>query len=203
MTLPQLTINPQPGTDMNHRPHFPIQILTHQGGLIIIAAANNHSEIGARLPADYVAAADTLCQKVTKDNSDQKTAKGELGNLTAQQQQSLVTLHHSLSQAQKTAKLAFFGQTVKLHQEFQIGAHGQNDLASFLSRCDTVLASLQNTANAPILKLKGWTDAETTAFQTARDTFGPANKSENNPSAEQKTAPRPGTPMPRRFTKTF
>jgi hypothetical protein len=31
-----------------------------------------------------------------------------------------------------------------------------------------------NTANLPTLKQKGWTDAETTAFQTARNGFGPA-----------------------------
>ena len=31
----------------NHRPHFPVAILTHQGELII-AAAKNHSEIATR-----------------------------------------------------------------------------------------------------------------------------------------------------------
>lgn len=158
-----------------HRPHFPVQILAHDGGLII-AAAKNHVEIGTRLPTGYVAAADTLCQKLTADVSDQKTAKGELGVLTVTQQQNLKALHQCLAQAQKTAKLAFAGQTVKLHQEFQIGAHTQNDLASFLSRCDIVLASVQNTANLPTLKLKGWTDAETTAFATARSGFGPAEQ---------------------------
>ena len=65
---------------------------------------------------------------------------------------------------------------MKLHQEFQIGAHDANDLASFLSRCDTVIGSVTNAANLAALKLKGWTDAETTAFQTARNTFGPAEQ---------------------------
>jgi hypothetical protein len=45
-----------------------------------------------------------------------------------------------------------------------------------LSRCDTVIASVQNAANLPTLKLKGWTDAETTAFQTARTAFGLAEQ---------------------------
>jgi hypothetical protein len=160
---------------MSKRPHIPVPIITHNGGLII-AAAKNNPEIGARLTAAYITAADTLCQKVTGDLTGQKSAKGELGNLTKAQKDNLTTLHQCLAQAAKTAKLAFPGQTVKLHQEFQIGLHGKNDLASFLSRCDTVLASVQNAANLAALKLKGWTDAETTAFQTARDAFGPAEQ---------------------------
>ena len=37
-------------------------------------------------------------------------------------------------------------------------------------------ARCNNAANLAALKLKGWTDAETTAFQTARDAFGPAEQ---------------------------
>jgi hypothetical protein len=150
-------------------------MLTHNGGLII-AAAQNHAEIATRLTAAYLTAANALCTKLTADVTGQKAAKGALGNLTTAQQQNLTTLHGCMTQAAKTAKLAFAGQTVKLHQEFQIGAHDKNDLASFLSRCDTVLASVQNAANLAALKLKGWTDDETTAFQTARNAFGPAEQ---------------------------
>jgi hypothetical protein len=157
------------------RIHMPTAILTHNGSLII-AAAENHAEIAARLPAGYVAAADTLCQKVGADVSTQKTAKGELGNLTTGQIKNLATLHTCMAQAAKTAKLAFPGQTVKLHQEFQTGAHDTNDLGSYLGRVDIVLASVKNAANLAAFKLKGWTDAETTAFQAARDAFGPAEQ---------------------------
>jgi hypothetical protein len=45
-----------------------------------------------------------------------------------------------------------------------------------LGRVDIVLGSVNNAANLAALKLKGWTDAETTAFQTARDAFGPAEQ---------------------------
>ena len=154
---------------------MPTAVLTHQGGLII-AAGIATAAVAARLPANYLTAANTLCTKVSGDVTGQKTAKGELGNLTTAQQQNLVTLHSCMAQAAKTAKLAFAGQTVKLHQEFQIGAHDANDLGSFLSRCDTVLASVQNAANLAALTLKGWTTAETTAFQTARTAFGPAEQ---------------------------
>lgn len=159
----------------NHRPHFPVSILTHNGGLII-AAAKNHAEIATRLTAAYITAADTLCQKVAGEVTGQKTAKGELGNLTLAQQQNLTTLHQCLAQAAKTAKLAFPGQTVKLHQEFQIVAHDANDLGSYLGRVDIVLGSVKNAANLAALKLKGWTDAELNAFQTAREAFGSAEQ---------------------------
>jgi hypothetical protein len=159
----------------NKRPHIPVPIITHNGGLII-AAAKTHPEIATRLTAPYIAAADTLCQKVSGDVTGQKTAKGELGNLTAAQTQNLNTLHQCMAQAAKTAKLAFPGQTVKLHQEFQIGPQNKNDLGSYLGRVDIVLGSVNNAANLAVLKIKGWTDAETTAFQTARDGFGPAEQ---------------------------
>ena len=150
---------------------MPTAILTHNGGLII-AAAKNNPEIATRLTAAYITAADALCTKVAGDVTGQKAAKGELGNLTAAQQQNLTTLHQCMAQAAKTAKLAFPGQTVKLHQEFQIGSHDANDLGSYLGRVDIVLGSIANAANLAALKLKGWTDAETTAFKTARNGFG-------------------------------
>jgi len=157
------------------RPHIPVPIITHNGSLII-AAAKAHPEIATRLTPAFITAADTLCQKVSGDVAGQKGAKGELGNLTLAQQKNLNTLHQCMAQAAKTAKLAFPNQSVKLHQEFQIGAHGKNDLGSYLGRVDIVLGSIANAANLAALKLKGWTDAETTAFQTARDAFGPAQQ---------------------------
>jgi hypothetical protein len=160
---------------MNHRPHIPVPIITHNGGLII-AAAKAHPEIATRLTAPYIAAADTLCQKVSGEVTGQKTAKGELGNLTLAQKQNLTSLHQCMAQAAKTAKLAFPNQIVKLHQEFQTGAHDANDLGSYLGRVDIVLGSVKNAANLAALKLKGWTDAEINAFQTARETFGPAEQ---------------------------
>jgi hypothetical protein len=157
------------------RPHIPVPIITHNGGLTI-AAAQAHPEIGKRLGDPFIAAADALCKKVTGDVTGQKGAKGELGNLTKAQILNLNTLHQCMAQAAKTAKLAFAGQTVKLHEEFQVGAQSKNDLGSYLGRVDIVLGSVKDDKNLPVLKTKGWTDDETTAFQTARDGFGPAEQ---------------------------
>jgi hypothetical protein len=158
----------------NHVPHFPIATLTYNAELIIAAATANPA-IAPRLPATYIADATTALGKVNADIASQKTAHGELGNLTPAQHANLDTIQHWMNQARKTAKLAFPGQDVKLHQEFQVGINTPHDLASILKRADIIIASVQTAANAPALLLKGWTAADTTAFTTARGTFGTVN----------------------------
>ena len=123
--------------------HFPVAILTHNGTLII-AATKTDAAVTARLPAGFVAAADTRCQKLSGDVATRKKAKGALGNLTQAQTKNLNLIHQCLAQAQKTAKLAFAGQTVKLHQSYQTGPHDKNDLASFLDRADIVLGAVKD-----------------------------------------------------------
>jgi hypothetical protein len=150
--------------------HFPVATLTFNGNLIL-AAANAHPEIAPRLPAKYLGDTGTMLQKLPADLSGQKTAKGEAGNITAAQSAKLDELLHWIVRARKTAKLAFFGQTVKLHQEFQMGENAKHDLGSILVRADIILASLANTNNVPALQAKGWSAADTTAFKAVRDTF--------------------------------
>jgi hypothetical protein len=156
---------------MNHHFHFPIATLAYNGNLII-TAAQAHPEIAARLPATYISDTAALLGKIIADVAGQKNARGELGNLTTAQSANLDTLLHCMNQARQTARLAFPGQTVKLHQEFQMGVHDKNDLGSILSRADIIIASVQS--NLAALKLKGWTDAETSAFTVSRQTFGTA-----------------------------
>ena len=103
-----------------HRPHFPVSLLAYNGNLVL-AAGQKYPKVSARLPANYLTDTAALIAKVPADVTGQKIAKGESGNLTL--------LLHYMNQARKTAKLAFpGGQTVKLHQEFQIGAHKEHDL---------------------------------------------------------------------------
>jgi hypothetical protein len=155
-------------------PHFPVPILIHNGDLITAAAVAN-PPVALRLPASYMTDTSAALGKVTGDLTSQKNAKGELGPLTKTQQANLNTLQQWMNQARKTAKLAFPGQTVKLHQEFQVGVTGPYDLGSFLARADIIIASVQNAANLAALKLKGWTDADTTAFVAARQSPGTVN----------------------------
>jgi len=126
--------------------------------------------------------------KLPADPIGQKTAKGETGNLTLAQKQNLVTLVHWMNQARKTAHLAFFGQTVKLHEEFLMGVHEDHGVATVLGRADIVLASVQIPANLAALKLKGWTDADTTGFVTVRGTFPTSTVTQKSAQSDAKKA---------------
>src|SRR5665811_222273 len=172
----------------NHRPHFPITTLTYNDSLIV-AAGLKYPAVAARLPASYLTDTAALLAKIPDDVSGQKIKKGETGNLTMAQKANLDTLLHYMNQARKTAKLAFpGGQIVKLHQEFQIGEHKSNDLGAVLGRADIILASVQTTANLTALKLKGWTDAETTAFTTVRGTFPASTQTQQSGQSDAKKA---------------
>lgn len=109
--------------------------------------------------------------KVTADVADQKNKKGELGNLTSLQHAAFGHLQNWITKARKTARLAFPGQTVKLHQEFQVGNSEPHDLASVLSRADIIIANLKITANLTALQAKGWTSSDTDAFENVRGIF--------------------------------
>jgi hypothetical protein len=171
----------------NHRPHFPITTLTYNGSLIV-AAGQKYPKVAGRLPANYLADTTILIAKIPADVTGQKNARGETGNLTKAQQANLDLLLHYMNQARKTAKLAFPGQTVKLHQEFQIGAHDQNDLGAVLGRADTMIASVQTAVNLPAMKLKGWTDAETAAFANVRGTFPASTQTRESGQSDAKKA---------------
>ena len=133
----------------NHRPHFPITTLTYNGSLIV-AAGQKYPAVAARLPASYLTDTAALLAKIPDDVSGQKIKKGGTGNLTMAQKANLDTLLHYMNQARKTAKLAFPGQTVKLHQEFQIGIHDSHELNAVLSRADIILASVQTEMDPKI-----------------------------------------------------
>ncbi len=163
----------------NHHFHFPVAILVHNGELITAATTTN-PQVVTRLPVGYVADTTVILTGVTTDIASQTNKKGELGNLTAAQRQSVDIIQKWMNLARKTARLAFAGQTVKLHQEFQMGVSGPYDLASFLNRADIIIASVQNAANLAALKLRGWTDADTTAFVAARQSLATVNISQQS-----------------------
>jgi hypothetical protein len=175
-----------PNKPMPHRIHYPVPVITYNGNLV--AAAQKYPKVAARLPAGYLAETTTTLGKLPTDTTGQKIAQGETGNLTAAQQANLDSLLHSMSQARKTAKLAFPGQTVKLHQEFQIGNHDSNELNAVLSRADIILAAVKTTANLPAMKLKGWTDAETQTFTTVRGTFPASTTTQQSGQSDAKKA---------------
>jgi len=172
---------------MNHHFPFPVAVLTYNGNLIV-AAAQAHPELAPRLPANFVTDTGTLLGKITADVTSQKTKKGDLGNLTATQHDALEKLQSWMTKARKTASLAFKGQDVQLHQQFQVGVHQPHDLASILNRADIILAGLQNAANLPALQLKGWTAADTTAFLAVRNVFPASTQTQQSGKSDAKDA---------------
>jgi hypothetical protein len=172
---------------MPNRIHCPVSVISYNGNLIL-AAAQKYPKVAARLPATYLAETAACLGKLPADMTGQKIAKGETGNLTLAQQANLTLLLHCMSQARKTAKLAFAGQKVKLHQEFQIGLHDSHELGAVLSRADIVLAAVQTPANLPAMKLKGWTDAETQTFTTVRNTFPASTTTQQSGQSDAKKA---------------
>ena len=177
---------PTPTTNKMHTTHCPVPVIAQNGNLIV-AAALKYPKVAARLPATYLTETTTLLGKLPADITGQKIAKGETGNLTAAQQANFDSLMHYISQARTTAKLAFNGQTVKLHEEFLMGAH-THELATVLSQADTILASVQLAANLPALKLKGWTDADTAAFIAVRGTFPASTTTQQSGQSDAKKA---------------
>jgi hypothetical protein len=172
---------------MNHKPHCPVPVITYNGNLIV-AAAQKYPKVAARLPANYLTETTAALGKIPADVTGQKIAKGETGNLTLAQQANLTLLLHCMSQARKTARLAFPNQSVKLHAEFQINIHDSHELGAVLGRADIILASVQTTANLPAMKLKGWTDAETQTFTTVRGTFPASTTTQQSGQSDAKKA---------------
>ena len=151
--------------------HFPIATLARDGEAIT-SGAEQHAELAARLPAGNVTQARALLGQVAAGITGQKGKLADVGTLTAAQNASLQTLRTWMSRARQTATLAFPGQTVKLHEEFQVGVTTPTDLGSILTRADIILAALNKTDNLAALKLKGWLDADTAAFAAARGQLG-------------------------------
>lgn len=156
---------------MKHKLHFPVALLKTEGKLIV-AAAKAYPAVAARLPDQFVEDAETHLGNVGSDVVSQMIVRGKLGELTKEQEEALVTLKYYMAQARKTARLVFSGETVKLHDQFQVNQPKKNDLATTLQRADIILGSIKEVNNLAAFKASGWTDAETKAFDEARDAFG-------------------------------
>ena len=144
--------------------NFPLATLLRDGDAIT-TAAETRAELNPRLPAGYVAGTRTLLTTVSADDAAAKGKKGGVGTLTQDQNAKFDSLISCIARARKTAGLAFKGQDVKLHEEFQVGVNSPNDLASVLQRARIIITAIKVAANNTALKSKGWIDADTTAFE--------------------------------------
>ncbi len=168
--------------------NFPIAVLTQQGDAILDAAEAHAADLSARLPASRVTAIRALHQTVSASSAGQQNQGAEVGALTQEQNRRLQTLNDLLSKARATAKRAFAGQEVKLHDDFQVGINKPSDLASVLARARTVLAACQKADNATALAGKGWIAGDTQALADAIDGLDTADDTQETAKAGRKGA---------------
>ena len=172
---------------IDNRMHFPIPVLIRDGQAIV-AAAGAHNELTPRLPAGALAQTRALLAQVTAGAGAQKGKRADVGTLTTAQNTGLKALRVWIGKARNTAFLAFRGQDVKLHEEFQVGVNEPHDLGSVVLRADIILAALQKPANLPALKSKGWLEADTQAFAAVRATLGATDETQEKGKGAAKDA---------------
>lgn len=145
--------------------HFPIATLLRDGDAIYKAAVAR-PELNPRLADDLLTQTGALLLSVPAGDAAQKSKRGGVGTLTQTQDALFRQLNKKIAAARRTAALAFPGQTVKLHEEFQVGANDKAGLGDVLQRARIIIASLKKTENLGPLKAKGWIEADTTAMET-------------------------------------
>lgn len=147
--------------------NFPLPLLLQEGDTIVTAAENNDAALAARLPAGFLAATRPLIKQVSDQDAAQKGQSATAGTLTTEQDAKQLTLTTSMTNLRETAKKAFKGNTVKLHDEFQVGINKPSGLPAVLQRARIQLAAAQKADNAAALQTKGWIAADTTALSDA------------------------------------
>ena len=156
--------------------HFPISLLLKDGDTIVTAAETFAAPLSARLPGTFITDTRTLLGTVGGEATAQKGAVGGIGTLTLAQDAALKDMQLLVAAAKDTAKKAFKGNDVKLHEEFQVGVNKPEDLGAVLGRARIILASLQRAENLPALNSKGWIAADTTKLQDAIDALKGADQ---------------------------
>lgn len=169
---------------------FPLPTLLHEGDAICDAAEANAAVLEPRVPSTFVTGTRSLLDAVSGKNTAQKSGAGGVGSLTRQQNAQLQTLRKLMAAARATAKKALRGETVRLREQFQVGADQPKDLASVLARARIIEASCRETAAA--LQAKGWLAADTqkladaiTALDTADDTQESAKRAKLGTTADR------------------
>lgn len=147
--------------------HFPVATLLKEGDIILAAGELYAPQLTDRLDPTFLTDTRALWEKVGKEASDHKISIGEVGSLTVEQKEDLKVVNELVLAAKKTAKKAFKGEKVKLHEEFQVGVNKPKTMAADLGRANIVLAALNKAENIPALKAEGWIAADTAKLETA------------------------------------
>jgi hypothetical protein len=146
---------------------FPLALLVKQAGRL--QNALNDATIGppvvSRLAAGFVPAFSTLLEKVSGAPAGTPSHVGDVGTLTQEQNDAFHEMLRLMAGARRTAGLAFKGNSVVLHNEFQVGIHEPQGLGDEVARAKIILAACQKYSAQ--LAVEGWTAQEATDLDTA------------------------------------
>jgi hypothetical protein len=148
---------------------FPIATLYAEADLILTTAESEQEKplIDARLDDGHVAATRALLRQLNPDDDSTHLIRGQLGKMTQAQRDAIKKVKKFMSRARKSARLAYRGQSVLLHETFLIGNDGPADIGTMLQNADTLLASCSHADHAAALKKQGWIAKDNADFDTA------------------------------------
>jgi hypothetical protein len=121
--------------------------------------------IAGRLPAGFVTRFDNQLSAAGGGGALKASQAGDTSRLTKAQQAAYTEVIRLTSAARRSANLAFPGDTVVLHEEFQVGkSDGDQSLQGELDRATIVLASTRKYAAE--LGAEGWAASDATELET-------------------------------------
>src|SRR5687767_13992155 len=120
---------------------FPVAVLVSESDFITNAFTANTVPMTIRLNAPFNAETIALTALIVQQGTKQKSDGADIGDLSLAQSVALTAMNAHIKSARNTAKRAFKGQTVKLHEEFQVG-EAADELEAVMERAGIISASL-------------------------------------------------------------
>ena len=149
--------------------HFPLSVLS--GAVFATAMAD-------RLNADTDTATNRFATRfaaktaaLDTGDSSQRSKPGQAGSLTRGQNADFAEMEHPLAGTRGSARLAFPGDNVKLHNEFQVGQRDPDTLDAELERSRIVLNFCLLPEYVAPLKVQSWLPKDTSALNAAIEKF--------------------------------
>jgi hypothetical protein len=126
------------------------------------------TSLNLRLAPPYISDSVALIADIRSKHTARAGKQGDIGTLTLAEQKLLKALLDLMSKARETAKRAFKGDKVKLHDQFCMGK-GKTDksAAGILSNGRIISGAIKSTDNAAAMLAKGWLPADTQKLDAA------------------------------------
>jgi hypothetical protein len=162
--------------DQTIRKAFKLSFGSLHGDANIIGGALDDPIIGPRvlqhLPADFRQKFAAQTAAVAQQVVAQSGALGIVSDLTQNKAAALQPVTEYTAAARRAARLAFPGQDLLLHGEFQVGVRNHKDVSSILIRALKIHGAC--AAHADVLAQHGWSAAAQTSLAAAIDVLAAA-----------------------------